>query len=111
MGKNVVMVVVDRLSKYTHFVPLAHPYMVGIVARLFLGNFFKLHGMPQAIVSDRDLVFTSNFWKEIFRLSGIQLLLSLVYHLQTDGKTEIMNKGLKGYLRSFSKDRSHDWAR
>jgi transposase InsO family protein len=106
MGRNVIMVVVvDRLSKYAHFVALTHPYTASTVARLFMDNIFKLHGIPKTIVSDYDPVFTSNFWQEIFRLSGTELLMSLAYHPQTDENTKIMNKGLKGYLRSFSGDR------
>jgi len=109
MGRDVIMVVVDRLSKYAHFVALAHPYTAGTVVRLFMDNIFKLHGLPKTIVSDRDPVFTSNFWQEIFRLSGTELLMSSAYHPQTDGQTKIMNKGLEGYLRSFSGDKPRDW--
>jgi hypothetical protein len=111
LGRNVIMVVVDRLSKYAHFVALTHPYTASTVARVFMDNIFKLHGMPNTIVSDRDPIFTSNFWQEIFKLSGTELLMSSAYHPQTDGQTEIMNKGLEGYLRSFSGDRPKDWAK
>jgi transposase InsO family protein len=83
MGRNAVMFVVDRLSKYAHFVSLSHPYVAGTLARLFMDNIFKLHRMPQTIVNDRDSVFSSNFWKDIFRLSGIELLMSSSYHPQT----------------------------
>jgi transposase InsO family protein len=111
LGRNVIMVVVDRLSKYAHFVALTHPYTASTVARVFMDNSFKLHGMPNTIVSDRDRIFTSNFWQEIFKLSGTELLMSSAYHPQTDGQTEIMNKRLEGYLRSFSGDRPKDWVK
>jgi hypothetical protein len=62
-GWSVIMVVVDRLTKYGHFLLLAHPYTVFAVAQVFLANIFKLHGMPSTIVSDRDPVFTSSFWR------------------------------------------------
>lgn len=109
LGKNVVMVVVDRLSKYAHFIPLSRPYSASTVAKLFLDHIFKLHGLPKTIVSDRDPVFTSQFWKELFCLSGTDLLMSSAYHPQTDGQTEVMNKGLEGYLRCFTGDRPKDW--
>jgi hypothetical protein len=71
--------------KYAHFVPQSHPYTASIVAKLFMVNIFKLHGMPITIANDRDPVFTSNFWKEIFRLSDTELLMSSTYHPQTNG--------------------------
>ena len=60
--------VVDRLTKFVHFVPLSHSYIVAKVAHLYLHYVFKLHGMPTSIVSDKDLVFTSHFWQELKRL-------------------------------------------
>ena len=60
-GYSVIMVMVDRLSKYSHFIPLAHPYIASTVARTFMDNIFKLHGIPHSIVSDRDAIFTSRF--------------------------------------------------
>jgi transposase InsO family protein len=108
-GKDVIMVVIDRLSKYAHFIPLTHPYTARTVAQLFLDQIFKLYGLPKSIVSDQDKIFTSNFWKELFRLSGTDLLLSSAYHPQTNGQTEIVNKGLEGYLKSFTGDRLKDW--
>jgi hypothetical protein len=60
-GFSVILVVVDRLTKYNHFVPVKHPYSTGSIARLFLDNIVKLHGVPKTIVYDRDKVFTSSF--------------------------------------------------
>ena len=71
----------DRLTEYVHFVPLSHPYTATKVALLsFFLNVFKLHGMPTVIVSDRDAIFTSNFWLELFRLQGTELAMSTAYH-------------------------------
>ena len=66
--KSVVFVVVDRLTKYVHFIPLSHPYTPAKVANLFMQFVFKLHGMPSTIVSDGDLVFTSKFWSKLMKL-------------------------------------------
>lgn len=107
-GRTVIMVVIDRLSKYAHFLSISHPYIATIVARVFLDNILKLHGFPLNIVSDRDPVFTNQFWKELFKLSGTKLLLSLAYHPQMDGQTEVMNKALEGYQRCFLGDRPRD---
>jgi transposase InsO family protein len=95
LGKNVIMVVVDCLSKYAHFISIAHPYIAGTVAKHFLDHIFCLHGLPKTVVSDRDLMFTTTFWKELFRLSGTELLMSTAYHPQTGGQTEITNNSLE----------------
>jgi hypothetical protein len=57
----VILTVVDRFSKYTHFIPLSHPYTTTTVARAFLTDIVRLHGLPTSIVSDRNPTFTSNF--------------------------------------------------
>jgi len=67
-GKDTILVVVDRLSKYAHFLTLSHPFSAVTVAQLYFDNIFKLHETPKTIVSDRDKVFTSQFWQELFRL-------------------------------------------
>ena len=79
-NKSVIMVVVDRLSKYAHFCALPHPFTPTLVAKSFMDQIFKLHGMPTSFMSDSDLIFTSNFWQELFRLQGTQLQLSTSYH-------------------------------
>ena len=84
-SKDVVLVVVDRLTKFVHFIPLSHPYMAAKVADLYLQHVFKLHGMPTSIVSDRDPILTSHFWPELMRLQGVQLAMSSTYHPQYDG--------------------------
>jgi hypothetical protein len=63
MHANCILVVVDKFSKYGHFIPLLHPFTAAKVARIFLDNIYKLHGLPSNIISDRDRVFTSNFWQ------------------------------------------------
>ncbi|KAJ4705112.1 Ty3/gypsy retrotransposon protein [Melia azedarach] len=108
-GKDVIFVVVDRLSKYAHFVPLSHPYTAIQVAQAYLDNIFKLHGWPRSIVSDRDAVFLSTFWKGLFSLHGTEFLMSSSYHPETDGQTEVVNRCLETYLRCMCGDSPKDW--
>lgn len=65
-AKDLIFVIVDRLTKYAHFVGLSHPYTAAQVARLFLDHIYKLHGTPAVIVSDRDPTFLSSFWQDLF---------------------------------------------
>lgn len=67
-GYTVIMVIVDRLTKSAHFIPLKHPYSTNTVAQLFMDNIVKMHGLPNSIVSDRDRIFVSHFWKHLFKL-------------------------------------------
>jgi len=97
----VILVVVDRFSKATHFGMLPTNISNVKVAELFTSMVCKLHGMPKSIISDRDPIFMSNFWKELFEMSGTKLRMSLTYHLQSDGQTEVVNKMLEQYLRVF----------
>ena len=79
-GKTVILVVVDRLSKYSHMGALDTHYNATKVAELFVNMVVKLHGFPKTIVSDRDTIFLSHFWRELFRLSGTKLHYSTAYH-------------------------------
>lgn len=84
-GMEAVLVVVDRLSKYAHFILLKHPYTVRTVAMVFAKEIVRLHGIPQSLLSDRDPLFVSHFWQELFRLQGTVLKMSSAYHPETDG--------------------------
>ncbi|GJT69050.1 putative mitochondrial protein [Tanacetum coccineum] len=79
-GKSVIMVVVDRLTKYAHFMALSHPFSASQVAQVFMDNVYKLYGLPESIVSDRDKVFMSGFWKALFVELKVKLKFSTAYH-------------------------------
>jgi hypothetical protein len=110
-GKSVILTVVDRFSKYAHFIPLAHPYSAESVAQAFFSEVVWLHGMPQSMVSDRDPVFTSTFWRELMRLMGTKLHMSSAFHPQSDGQSEAANRVIIMYLRCIMGDRPRQWLR
>jgi hypothetical protein len=108
-GKSVIMVIVDRLTKYAHFCALSRPLKDSTVAITFMETDEKIHGIPKIIVSDKDPIFTGHFWKELFSCLGNQLAHSSSYHPQSNGKIKIVNKCLEGYLHCFVSDKQTQW--
>lgn len=108
-NQGTILVVIDKFTKYGHFIPLVHPYTALSVAKEFHTHVYKLHGLPNTIISDRDKVFTSNVWQELFRLSDRTLNMSSAYHPQTDGQTERLNQCLETYLRCMTQACPTNW--
>ena len=93
------MVVVDKLSKETHFISFMYTYKASYIAGIFMKEVFKLHGFPNAIISYKDSKFTSKFWKGLFQELGTRLNFGTKYHPQTDAQTERVNQVLEDMLR------------
>ena len=100
-GYDAIMVVVDRFTKMIHVIPTNGTVSSEGVARLFWDNVWKLHGLPQRVISDRGPQFASKFMKALNQLLGITTALSTAYHPQTDGQTERVNQDIEQYLCLF----------
>jgi len=96
-----IMVVVDKLSKAAHFIPIKSTYKAINIVDIFMKEIFRLHGVPRILISDRDAKFTGTFWKALFKDLDTQLNFSTTYHPQTDGKTERVNQILEDMLRMY----------
>ena len=92
----------------THFVATTEGTSAEGLARLFRDNMWKLHGLPESVVSDRGPQFVAELTKELNRMLGIKTKLT-AFHPQTDGQTERMNQELEQYLRFFIEHRQRDW--
>lgn len=98
---DVVMVVVDRLSKVDHFILLKTTYSTGEVTQVFIREIIKLHGVSKNIVSDRDVKLTSMFWKKLFVGLGTKLAFSTTYHPHTNEQIERVDRILEDILRMY----------
>ena len=103
-GKTVILVVVDRISKYSHFCALNHPYTTSSLVQIFMDQIFLLHGIPSSIVSDHNTTFTSHFC-----LTNTKLHMILVSHRPIDGPTTVINKYCETYLHCFTSEEQHQW--
>jgi len=108
-GYDSILVVVDRLMKMVHFIPTTEKMLAEELARLFRDNVWKLHGLPESIISDRRPQFTAGLMRELNEMLGIKSKLSTVFHPQTDGQTKRINQELEQYLRMFIDHRQEQW--
>ena len=97
---NSIWVIVDRLTKSTHFLPVRIDYRPSDYAELYFNQIVRLHGVPRTIVSDRGPQFTTRFWEHLHKMIGTNLVRSSAYHPQTSGQTEQVNQILEDMLRA-----------
>ncbi|KAD6454703.1 hypothetical protein E3N88_09409 [Mikania micrantha] len=104
-----IWVIVDRLTKSAHFIPIREDYSMDRLAKLYVKEIVSRHGVPISIISDRDSRFTSRFWQTLQNALGTQINMSTAYHPQTDGQTERTNQTLEDMLRSCVIDFGGSW--
>jgi hypothetical protein len=108
-GFDSIWVIIDRLTKTTHFLPVKMDHPVVVYAQLYIARILSLHGIPKTIVSDRGPQFVSKFWKELHKSLGTKLLHSSVYHPQTNGQTKRVNQILEDMLRACVLEFQQKW--
>ena len=109
-GYDTILVVIDRLTKMSHFIPCRKDLDARQFATLFMQHVVRLHGIPRDIITDRGSLFTSELWKETTKNLGIERRLSTAFHPQTDGQTERTNAILEQYLRSYINYQQDNWS-
>ena len=108
-GYDAILVMCDWFSKIAHFIATTEKILVEGLAKLFQDHVWKLHGLPESIISDRGVQFAVEMMKELNYLLGIQTKLSTAYHSQMDGQIERINQELEQYLRVFIDHRQEQW--
>jgi hypothetical protein len=108
-GFDSIWVIIDRLTKIAHFLPVKTDHPVAVYAQLYIARILSLHGVPKTIVSDRGPQFVSKFWEELHKSLGTKLLHSSAYHPQTSGQTERVNQILEDMLRVCVQEFPQKW--
>jgi len=106
-----IWVIVDRLTKSAHFLPINIRYSLEKLTELYIKEIVRLHGVPKSIISNRDPKFTSKFWESLHQALGTKLHLSSAYHPQTDGQSERTIQSLEDLLRACVLENSNSWDR
>jgi len=106
---DAIWVIVDRLTKYAHFIPMCTTYSSERLAEIYFWEIIRLHGVPVSIISDRGTQFTSQFWRSVQRELGTQVELSTTFHPQTDGQSEHIIQILEDMLRACVIDFGGSW--
>lgn len=108
-GHDSIWVIVDRLTKSAHFIPIREDFKVEKLARIYINEIVARHGIPLNIISDRDGRFLSRFWQSLQKAMGTRLNLSTAYHPQTDGQSERTIQTLEDMLRACVLDFGGNW--
>jgi transposase InsO family protein len=104
-----ILVIVDRFTKYALMIPFRRDYTAVQLAHVLKDRLIRDYGIPKTIISDRDKLFTSNYWATLMAEIGTQRKLSTAYHPQTDGQTERTNRTMKTYLKIYSNTSQDNW--
>jgi hypothetical protein len=104
-----IWVIVDRLTKVAHFIPVKTTYLGAKLTELYMSRIVCLHGVPKKIVSDRGSQFTSKFWEKLYESMDTKLNFSSAYHPQTDGQTKRTNQILEDMLRACALKYGKSW--
>jgi len=110
-GHDSILVVCDRFSKMSHFVVITEKTTAKELARVFRDNVWKLHGLPESVISDKGPQFAVELTRELNKILGIETKLSTAYHPETDRQTERTNQELEQYLRMYVNHRQNNWAK
>jgi len=109
-GHDSILVVCNRFLKMSHFVAMTEKITAEGLAKLFRDYVWKLHGLPESVISDRGPQFAAGLTRELNKMLGIETKLSMIYHSQTDGQTERTNQELEQYLRMYINHRQNNWS-
>ena len=107
---NAICVIVDRLTKRAHFIPINNQFSSKDMAQLLYDKVYPLHGLPLQIISDRGVQYSAKLFQEWCKILGIESTMLIVYYLQTDGQTERVNQALEQYLWYYVDYNLSNWS-